>query len=33
MKEVFELCLREIPEDEKANFPIFEGISQVEMSI
>lgn len=33
MKEVLELCLKEIPQEEKDIFPKFEGISQVEVAI
>jgi predicted RNase H-like HicB family nuclease len=33
IKEVLTLCLEEIPEEEKKLFPIFEGISQVEVQV
>lgn len=33
IKEVLELCLKEIPIDERKHFPIFEGISQVEIAL
>lgn len=32
IKEVLELCLKEIPKEEIQQFPIFEGISQVEIA-
>ena len=32
MKEVLELCLKEVPKEEREQFPIFEGISQVEIA-
>ena len=32
MKEVLELCLKEVPKEEIEQFPIFEGISQVEIA-
>ena len=33
IKEVLELCMAEIPKEEKENFPIFEGLSQVEIAL
>lgn len=33
IKEVLELCLAEISTEEKKNFPVFEGVSQVEISL
>lgn len=33
IKEVLELCMAEIPKEEKEHFPIFEGISQVEIAL
>ena len=33
IKEVLELCLTEISTEEKKNFPVFEGVSQVEIAL
>lgn len=33
IKEVLELCLQEVSKEERDKFPIFEGISQVEIAL